>query len=220
MNKQSPPASTTEARYWLLGATALLLLLFTRLYLNLAPDLQQTEQAYASGKAILLKPGLQPDLLRQLLTTGTYYDDDRDIDLVVDSLTRHLNDNKPLSSLGAINKRDFAIRVPSAWELPIGGVDFQNRVRASRQRMGFDSVLYQRELKNPKTYPATVRAGSGDLQLSGTVTDARTKKPMDGVLVQLQQHRTSADQPNQRQYAPNKCRWRIYLYGFGRRFGV
>ncbi|OIN60975.1 FtsW/RodA/SpoVE family cell cycle protein [Arsenicibacter rosenii] len=206
---QTRPAATVP--YWLLAATIFLLFLFYRLYQHLSPALQAADQSLTSGAAILLCPGTSAEDIRQVLTNGSFYTDDRDIDLVADSLSARLTHG--LSNLGALNKQEFAIRVPNAWQPSVGGTDFYNRVRTSRQRMGFDSLLYRRELTNPKAYPSEVAIGQGEESYAGNVTDARTQAPMSGVLVQLQKHTSRPDQPYQRFYARTDADGRFTFTG-------
>ncbi|WP_018620372.1 FtsW/RodA/SpoVE family cell cycle protein [Spirosoma luteum] len=175
-------------RSYLMGVTVLLLVLFTRLYVNRQPALNQVERDYAAGTKLTLRPGIQPTALQQLLRQGNYYTDNRDVALVADSLPAKLRRYGTPDNLGAINKRAFAIRTPLTWRSPIGGTDFQSRLQVSRQQIGFDSVLYQRELNNPRPYPSSV--GAGGMQLSGQVlNDAPEPRPLAHVLVQLKRHR-------------------------------
>ncbi|MEZ0610079.1 FtsW/RodA/SpoVE family cell cycle protein [Fibrella sp. WM1] len=180
-------------RVYLLAATLLLLVLFVRLFFNLQPTLSQTSDAYANGSALNLRAGLKSGPLRSLLTSGRYYADPRDVELIADSLPAKLQQaqregTNRLDNVGAINKRGFAIAVPRAWQSPIGGTDFNSRLRLSRYQMGFDSVLYVTELRRPKPYASTV--GTGGLTLSGVVQDnADEPRPMADVLVQLRRHR-------------------------------
>ena len=177
---------STERGY-LLVATALLLLLFIRLYVNRQPALDAAERDYVAGVKLNLQPGLRPETLQRLLRQGNYLTDPRDVALVADSLPAKLQRESP-DNLGAINKRAFAIITPLAWKSTIGGVAFRSRLRSSRALIGFDSSLYNQELSRPRPYPATV--GEGSLQLAGQVIDnAPEPRPMTGVLVQLKQHR-------------------------------
>lgn len=179
---------SSSGRGYLLGATALLLLLFIRLYSNRQPTLDAAGQAYAAGTKLNLQPGLQANALRRLLQQGNYLSDPRDIALVADSLPLKLRREGAPDNLGAINKRAFAITPPLPWKTIIGGTAFQGRLRSSRQLIGFDSVLYNRELNNPRPFPSIV--GAGGLQLAGQVFDKATEpRPMADVLVQLKQHR-------------------------------
>ncbi len=203
-------------RAYLLLATFLLLGLFWRLYANLQPGLERIELGYATGQAITLNASLNPDSLRNLLSSGNYLEDPADITLIADSLPAKLARNKALDNLGGINKRSFAVLAPVAWRSRIGGGEFRSRLRVSRQQMGFDSVLYRQELGNPKPYPATVSAatkgtGNGDGrpgngELSGRVT--ADNQPMAGVLVQLKRHPATA-QPDT---LPDRARPDLFTY--------
>ena len=182
--------SVPSGRLYMLGASIVLLLLFGRLYMNLFPGLSQAKQALANGQAVTLDAGLKSAPIQRLLNSGNYYSDPKDVAFVADSLSAKLRQNGALDNLGAINKRQFSVLAPVSWRSRIGGVDFQSRLQVSRQQMGFDSVLYVRELNNPKTYPATVSAGSGTQSISGQVT--RDDRPMANVLVQLKRHPATA----------------------------
>ncbi len=187
------PVFPTTERGYLLGATVLLLLLFAKLYVNLQPALDQTEGDYAAGAAVNLQSGLRATAIRNLLLEGNYVTDPRDAALIADSLPVKLQRNDQPDNLGAINKRAFAIRVPKTWRSPIGGTDFQSRLRVSRQLTGFDSLLYVRELNQPRPYPSVV--GSGGLYVAGRVLaqsaddESSPEQPLANVLVQLKEHR-------------------------------
>ncbi|GAB4039351.1 hypothetical protein GCM10028774_40460 [Spirosoma jeollabukense] len=168
----------------------MLLLLFTRLYINLLPVLNQAKQAYAKGQVLTVEVGLKSTAIQRLLTTGNYYTDSRDVALVADSLPAKLAQNGTLDNLGALNKRQFSVLAPVAWRSRMGGADFRSRLQVSRQQMGFDSVLYNRELTNPKPYPSVVNTGRGPVAMSGRVV--RDDRPMAGVLVQLKRHPATA----------------------------
>ena len=180
----------SSGRLYLPGASVMLLLLFTRLYLNLLPALNQAKLAYTNGQALTVETGRKPGAIQRLLTTGNYYTDPRDVALVADSLPAKLAQNGTLDNLGALNKRQFSVLAPVAWRSRMGGADFRSRLQLSRQQMGFDSVLYNRELTNPKPYPSVINTGSGPVAMSGRVS--RNDRPMAGVLVQLKRHPATA----------------------------
>ena len=187
---------------YLLGSSLVLLLLFGRLYLNLSPDLSRTRQNLVEREALVLQAGLKPASIRQLLQSGDYYTDPKDIALIADSLATKLQHLDSPDNLGAINKRAFALVAPLQWRSPVGGADLQSRLELSRQQMGFDSALYVSELVNPVAYSNTVRIGRGPLVISGQVR--QEEKPMAGVLVQLKHHPASAQPdtlPDQLTYA-------------------
>jgi cell division protein FtsW (lipid II flippase)/cell division protein FtsI/penicillin-binding protein 2 len=183
-------SSGPSGRLYLLGASVILLLLFGRLYMNLSPALSQTKEALSSGQALTLEAGLKSASIQQILNTGNYYSDPKDRVFIADSLAVKLRQNGSPDNLGSLNKRLFSVLAPVPWRSRVGGTDFQSRLQVSRQQMGFDSVLYVRELNNPKAYPATVNAGSGSESISGQVMN--DEKPMADVLVQLKRHPATA----------------------------
>lgn len=198
MNGPTAPSG----RFYLLGASVLLLLLFGRLYLNLYPTLNQAKEALTYGRALLLHAGLRSASVQRLLNTGNYYSDPADRALVADSLVAKLRQSGSPENLGALNKRQFSMLVPVAWHSQRGGSDFQSRLRVSRQQMGFDSARYVREQTHPQRYLATVEAGKGTASLSVRVT--YNDQPMAGVLVQLRRHPATAQPdtlPDQSTYA-------------------
>ncbi|MFC5412410.1 FtsW/RodA/SpoVE family cell cycle protein [Larkinella bovis] len=183
-------ASVPSGRFYLVGGTVLLFLLFLRLYVNLLPSLDQVGQALEEGRAVTLKAGIKPAVIQRLLNAGNYYADAKDRMLVADSLTAQLSQDGALENLGAINKRAFSVRAPLAWRSPVGGPEFQNRLQLSRQQMGFDSVLYNRELTQPRPYAATLTVGNGNRAIAGRVS--QEDRPLAGVLVQLKRHPPTA----------------------------
>jgi hypothetical protein len=168
----------------------MLLLLFVRLFVNLYPGLSQAKEALSEGQALTLQAGLKPAAIQRLFSVGNYYTDPKDAALVADSLSAKLVQNGTLDNLGAINKRQFSVVTPVSWRSRIGGADFKNRLQLSRQQMGFDSVLYVREVNNPKAYTSTVHVGAGTKSISGQVS--REEQPLSGVLVQLKRHPATA----------------------------
>lgn len=177
--------------WMLLSAAALvLLLLFFKLFTVLDPDLEKSATALRQHRAIKLEAGIDKEALKRIIEDGNYYNDKRDIDLLADSLSQKLFNTGQPDNLGALNKNAFAITAPLSWKTDMGGTDFQDRLTASRQRLGFDSALYVQELTHPGNYPSTLPR-SGNRQMSGLVLI--NDKPMPGVLVQVRQHIAVAD---------------------------
>jgi cell division protein FtsW (lipid II flippase)/cell division protein FtsI/penicillin-binding protein 2 len=179
---------------WLLlaGAAVLMLVLFVKLFFTLTPRLTRANEALKTGRAIKLEAGLNKDSLRKIITSGNYFTDDRDVDLLVDSLSMRLITAGGIDNLGAINKNAFGVAAPLAWKASTGGVDFQGRLVASRQRLGFDSVLYQKELSDPTNYPSSVNVSTGSYEIGGRILSQG--EPMPGTLVQLREHIATLDE--------------------------
>lgn len=188
--KHSNQSTNAEGWWLLLLAAAVLLLLFFKLFTVLRPDLEKTAEALRQHRAIKLEAGMDKDILKKIIADGNYYSDQRDIDLLADSLSAQLFTTGQPDNLGALNKTGFAITAPLAWKSPIGGTDFQDRLTASRQRLGFDSALYVQELLHPGNYPSSLKQ-TGNKEISGRVTMG--DQPMPGVLVQLRQHIAAAE---------------------------
>jgi len=183
--------NTNHARaregWFLLGAAALILgFYFYKLYNTLEPQLQKAEQALREGRAIKLEAGVDKDKLKKIIADGNYYSDQHDIDLLADSLTSKLLFIPHPGNLGALNKTPFAVFAPVDWKPSVGGTDFYNRLRASRQRLGLDSALYVSELNNPMPLSDKVSVSNGELSMKGRVL--WQGKPMAGVLIELRQH--------------------------------
>ena len=178
----------SAAESWLLltGAALVLLFFFFKLYQALSPQLEKAELALKEGRALKLESPLNRDVLRRIIDDGNYYADKRDIELLTDSLTAIVANGGELANLGSLNKSGYSITAPVPWKTQMGGIDFQDRLRASRQRLGFDSVLYVQELNSPASYPSKQQVFTGDAQVRGRVL--LQGKPMPGVLVQLRQH--------------------------------
>ncbi|HEX6430241.1 MAG TPA: penicillin-binding protein, partial [Niastella sp.] len=189
-----PKYSSPKAEGWLLlaGAAVLMLVLFVKLFFTLYPTLTRANEALKSGRAIKLEAGINKDSLKKIIAGGNYFTDDRDVDLLVDSLAMRLITAGGIDNLGAINKNAFGLAAPLTWKAPTGGVDFQGRLEASRQRLGFDSVLYQKELNDPTNFPASVNVSTGTLEIGGRILFQ--DEPMSGTLVQLREHIATLDE--------------------------
>ncbi|TAE30677.1 MAG: penicillin-binding protein [Cytophagales bacterium] len=195
------PSLPSSEHGLLFAATVVLLLLFGRLYLNRQPVLVEAQRAYATGNRLNLQPGLPSGAVARLLRQGNYLTDPRDITLIADSLPAKLRQEGAPDNLGAINKRAFSVQTPLRWESPIGGNNFKSRLRVSRQLIGFDSLLYNRELSNPRPYPSAV--GAGGLSITGQVLDnVPEPRPLPDVLVQLKRHRPAERGPALRDEDP------------------
>ena len=184
-------APKTEGWLLLAGAAAFMLVLFVKLFLTLMPALKRGNEALKTGRAIKLESGINKDSLRKIITEGNYFTDTRDVDLLVDSLSMRLLTAESIDNLGSINKSAFGLTAPLQWKASTGGPDFQGRLEASRQRLGFDSILYEKELNDPTTYAAEVNVAAGKLNISGRILFQG--EPMAGTLVQLKEHIATLD---------------------------
>src|SRR5688500_5265667 len=102
--------SKSKEGWILLGAAAAILLFyFFRLYTSLNPQLEKTEQALLEARAIKLEGAVNKDALKKIIADGNYYSDQRDIDLLADSLASKLLAFEKLDNLGSLNKSAWAI---------------------------------------------------------------------------------------------------------------
>lgn len=170
----------------------MMLVLFVKLFFTLDPGLTRAGEALRSGRAIKVEAAVNRDSLKKIIAGGNYYTDDRDVDLLVDSLATRLLTAGNIDNLGSINKSAFSLYAPLPWKAPEGGVDLQGRLEASRQRLGFDSVLYRKELKDPTGYPSSVNVSAGKYEIGGRIVFEG--EPMPGTLVQLREHIATLDE--------------------------
>ena len=83
--------SKSREGWILLGAAALIILFyFFKLYNTLSPQLEKTEQALLEHRAVKLEGLVNRDALKKIIADGNYYSDQRDIDLLTDSLASKL----------------------------------------------------------------------------------------------------------------------------------
>jgi cell division protein FtsW (lipid II flippase)/cell division protein FtsI/penicillin-binding protein 2 len=185
-------APKTEGWVLLTGAAAFMLVLFVKLFFTLSPQLKRADTALKTGRAIKLEAGLNKDTLGKIIAEGNYFSDKQDINLLVDSLAGKLLTTGTPDNLGAVNKNAFALTAPEQWKATIGGIDFQGRLEASRERLGFDSTLYQKELNNPTGYSDVVNVAAGAHEIGGRILYQGA--PMPGTLVQLKEHMAAVDE--------------------------
>lgn len=193
-SKPNPRHTRPFTESWLLltGSALVLLLFFLKLYAVLTPRLLESDTDLAAHKAIVLAPGIDKNRLQHILAAGNYFPDPRDLQLVTDSLAAGLNAHGAPANLGELNKKKWLIAVPTAWNPAGMGADFRERLLASRQRLGFDSVVYNRELTRPPAYGSSVSVGKGKLSIDGKLT--YEGNPAAGVLVELREHIAGEDE--------------------------
>jgi cell division protein FtsW (lipid II flippase)/cell division protein FtsI/penicillin-binding protein 2 len=190
--KDNQSAIKREGLLLLSGSALILLLFFYRLYISMLPGLTETEKNLYNGHAVLLDAGVKKENIAQVISNGNYLKDPADIALLADSLYLKLITGNVPANLGALNKQAFFITVPRQWNSKTGGVEFQSRLFASRQRLGFDSLLYVKELNDPDPLSAANKISNGNLSISGKVS--LNGNYASGVLVQLKEHITGFDQ--------------------------
>ena len=108
-SRKNNVSNNSKMEGWLLlaAASAIVLLLFVRLYNATGPELERANTALLEHRAILLDKGLDKDLLTRIITEGNYYTDERDINLLADSLSQKLYTAGRPDNLGALNKKQL-----------------------------------------------------------------------------------------------------------------
>jgi hypothetical protein len=106
--------NSNKAEGWLLltGAAVLMLVLFAKLFFTLYPGLTRSNEALQNGRAIKVEAALNKDSLKKIINSGNYFSDDRDVDLLVDSLSTRLMNAENIDNLGSINKSAFGLFAP------------------------------------------------------------------------------------------------------------
>lgn len=170
-----------------------MVLFFVKLYAVLSPKLIEADTDLVARRSIVLEPGIDKNRLKQILASENYFPDPRDLQLVTDSLVAKLNANGAPANLGELNKKRWQIAVPTAWNPAGTGIDYRERLLASRQRLGFDSVVYNRELVQPPAYGSVVSIGKGKLSIQGKIE--YEGNPVKGVLVELREHIAGEEEP-------------------------
>ncbi len=114
-----PKYGSSKAEGWLLlaGAAVLMLVLFVKLFFTLYPGLNRANEALQTGRAIKVEAAVNKDSLRKIISGGNYFTDDRDVDLLVDSLSMRLINAESIDNLGTINKSAFGLFAPLSLEV-------------------------------------------------------------------------------------------------------
>ncbi len=80
-----------------------------KIILTLSPVLTRADEALGSGRAIKLEAGLNKEHFTKRSSPHEIFVDDRDVDLLVDSLSMRLITAGPVDNLGLINKGAFSL---------------------------------------------------------------------------------------------------------------
>lgn len=177
--------SRKKERLFLLLITAVLLILFIRLFFVIQSNFADVPQRLKDGTMVNLNDKGVAKNLATMLTKGFYFDDKRDIDLIEKVISTRAIPGKTFDNIGELNKRLFDINADSAFAE--GGQSFKQRVIVSRALLGYtgnDSVRFQQEEKAPPSFPAITDLSMGGPSISGTITFKHT--PVGGALVRLQ----------------------------------
>ncbi|MDB5112779.1 MAG: cell cycle protein, partial [Mucilaginibacter sp.] len=179
------PFSRKKERMFLLLITAMLLLLFTRLFIVIQRNFDDVDKRLQDGTMVNLNAKNPGKNVRSLLEKGYYFEDKKDIDLIERVIGNKVNTGKKFDNIGEINKRQYNIDADEAFAT--GGQSFKQRVTVSRSLLGYtgeDSLRFKQERKRPPVISETNDIGMGGPAISGTVLNKNI--PVPGVLVRLQ----------------------------------
>jgi hypothetical protein len=181
MMQTSPdkPVSRKKERIFLFLVTAMLLVLFVRLFAVLQNNFSDVPQRLKAGTMVNLNGKHPAGDMRSMLEKGYYFDDKRDIDLIANTIAKGIKSGKGFDNIGDLNKKQFNVNADEAFAE--GGNSFKQRVVVSRALLGYtgdDSVRFEQEAMSPPALPSTTDIGMGGPAISGMVFNK--KEPVSG----------------------------------------
>jgi cell division protein FtsW (lipid II flippase) len=166
--------------------SVIMILFFFKLFGVLEFRMADTDAKIAAGNIVNLNAPEPVKEVMGVLERGNYDLDKRDIGYIGAVLGSRLDVGETFSNIGELNKRKYYVPAEEAYQQ--GGASFKKRVLLSRALLGFDEtsgISYDKELKQPRAYSATVDLKKGTYNISGEVLDEGAG--VAGVLVKLQQ---------------------------------
>ena len=166
--------------------SVIMILFFFKLFGVLEYRMAETDTKIAAGNIVNLNAPEPVKEVMGVLERGNYDLDKRDIGFIGAVLGSRLEVGETFTNIGELNKRKYYVPAEEAYQQ--GGASFKKRVLLSRALLGFDEetgVSYDRELKQPREYPAAVDLKKGEFGISGEVLEKGAG--VAGVLVKLQQ---------------------------------
>ncbi|MBA2746775.1 MAG: FtsW/RodA/SpoVE family cell cycle protein, partial [Flavisolibacter sp.] len=174
-------------RVWLLAIIAVLGFSFHELYKVLERDFFDVPERMQQGSIVNLNADQPGQRMKLLLTTGYYFEDPRDIELISSVMAQRIDPAAGvIDNIGELNKIKYNIKADDAFRA--GGNSFRKRVQLSRSLLGYsgsDSVRFDQEMQAPLPLPAVHDASLGKSAITGKVSDLK-EQPVSGVLVRLQ----------------------------------
>ena len=170
-------------RIFLLLITAVMAVLFYKIYLVLNNDFTEVPSRLQQGTMINLNNDHPEQNMKLLLQKGRYFQDEKDIDLISSTFAKaRLMDSLPMDNIGDLNKKQYSVNAETA--LAIGGESFKKRVAAERIVLGFsddDNAVFAQQAK----VPSANNIAMGAHNISGTIK-AAGNVPAQNVIVRLQ----------------------------------
>jgi len=177
--------SRKKERLFLLLVGIVLLMLFIRLFYIEQRNFTNVGQRLRDGTMINLNAGRLAENLSSLLKKGYYFEDQKDIDLVENTIAGKIKAGNKFDNIGELNKRRYNVNADEAFNN--GGESFKQRVLVSRSLLGYtgdDSVRFIQEKSNPPALPATADVGLDGNDITGKVLNKTI--PVPGILIRLQ----------------------------------
>lgn len=175
-------------RLFLVLLTIVFGILFFSLYQVHNDDFEEVDSRLAKGSMVNLNAGKADEKIQDLLITGYYFDDKKDIQLIRSVISKGYGSiTSEIDNIGELNKRRFFVNADEAYA--VGGEVFKRRVTASRALLGFtgdDSLLFYRERTKPEQLASVTDIGSGKFNITGQILQREEKSPVAGVLIRLQ----------------------------------
>jgi len=177
--------SRKKERFFLLLVGLVLFLLFLRLFYVEQKNFTDVDQRLKDGTMINLNAGNLAKNLSALLKRGYYFEDQKDIDLIENTIANNVASGSKFDNIGELNKRRYNINADDAFNN--GGESFKQRVLVSRSLLGYtgdDSLRFVQEKSHPPALPATTDVGLDGNDITGKVLNKTD--PVPGVLIRLQ----------------------------------
>lgn len=185
MEQIIPPVSRKKERYFLFAAGIILALFFGRLYNVIQQKFADVDRRLADGTMVNMNAGKPAQHIGAMLQKGFYFEDEKDIALIVNTINKRIGGGKKFDNIGELNKSKYYINADEAFNA--GGKSFKQRVLVSRMSLGYtgdDSVRFIQEKANPPAIANITKLGMGDRTIGGRIFNKT--QPVPGVLVRLQ----------------------------------
>ena len=158
-------------RLCLFFITAIMALLFWKLYTVLQRDFTDVNSRLANGTMINLNDSRGAERMRILLSRGMYFEDPKDIELIANTFGKVKDAGVNMDNSGELNKRKFFVNTDEAYVK--GGKSFKRRVELARNLLGFsdsDSLVFHRERSQPLSVSAGTNVGLGTSTISVAIS--------------------------------------------------